>query len=57
MVQNHINELKFQLKYGDQLNLEMFEDLGPWKLGDHMGMKQAIGILLRSREPDRMVSL
>ena len=31
----------------------MFEELGPWKLGEHMGMKQAIGILLRSREAGR----
>lgn len=52
-VRNHVNEVRFQIKYGDQLNLDMFEELGPWELGDHMGMKQAIGILLRSREPGR----
>ena len=52
-VRNHSNEIRFQIKYGDQLNLDMFEELGPWKLGEHMGMKQAIGILLRSREPGR----
>ena len=44
-VRNHVHEVKFQLKYGGQLNLDMFKDLGPWKLGEHMGMKQAIGIL------------
>ena len=52
-VRNHCNEVRFQLRYSEQLQCDLLDELGPWELGDHMGMKQAMGILMRSKEPGR----
>lgn len=35
------------------MGFDAFPRLGPFKLGDHGGMKQAIGILMRLQEPGR----
>ena len=47
-------EVRFVLRYAEALGISHpFPQLGPWELGRHLGMLQAIMLLFRSREPGR----
>ena len=53
-VSGHVTEVKFVLRYAEALGIpHPFPRLGPWELGRHLGMLQAIMLLFRSREPGR----
>ena len=52
-LQGHRGEVRKQLRYGQTFGLDMFPPLGPRPLGDDNGMKQAIGLILRSKEPGK----
>lgn len=47
---NHVNELRFQIKYGRALGVDTLPPLGPWPLGEDMGMKHALTLECRSHE-------
>ena len=50
-VRGQVTEVRFQLRYGTALGLEMYPPLGPFPLGQHNGMKEAVGLILRAKEP------
>lgn len=50
-VAKHRTEVRFQLKYGKELDFDTFPALGPYALGDDRGMRQAVGLLRRTKEP------
>ena len=52
-VGGHVREVKFMLKYGHLLDVEPFPALGPWPLYQHLGMLQAIMVMMHSRENGR----
>lgn len=49
----HVREVKFMIKYGRVLGFNPMPPLGPWPLGIHHGMKEAILVLMRSMEKGR----
>lgn len=55
-IAKHVTEVGFLLKYSRLLGLVALPDLGPWGLGNHMGMLTAIMVLMRSKEPGRQGS-
>jgi hypothetical protein len=52
-VAKHVTEVGFILRYSRQLGIVGLPDLGPWELGNHMGMTTAMMLLMRSTEPGR----
>ena len=51
---SHVAEVKFILRYAEAVGItHPLPRLGPWELGRHLGMLQAIMLLFRSREPGR----
>ena len=53
-VGGHVREVNFILKYADVLGItHPLPRLGPFPLGKHLGMKEAIMLVMRSREPGR----
>eukprot|EP00978_Attheya_sp_CCMP212_P005058 scaffold11166_cov48-Attheya_sp.AAC.4 len=50
-VAKHRTEVRFQLKYAAELDFDAFPALGPYALGDDMGVRQAVGLLRRTKEP------
>mmetsp|Transcript_12603 Transcript_12603/g.21354 ORF Transcript_12603/g.21354 Transcript_12603/m.21354 type:complete len:444 (+) Transcript_12603:3911-5242(+) len=52
-IAKHVSQVKFLEGYSQQLRLNPLPDLGPWPLGQHMGMLTAIMVLMRSKEPGR----
>ena len=49
----HVREVKFMIKYGHILGLDPLPPLGPWPLRAHLGMLEAIMVVMRSREKGR----
>ena len=49
----HVREAKFMATYGDALGYEPMPPLGPWPLYRHLGMSEAIMVLMRSMEKGR----
>ena len=48
----HVREVNFSIKYAQRLGItNPFPRLGPFPLGDDMGMLQAIMVIMRSMEP------
>ena len=52
-VAGHVREVKFMIKYGGILRFDPFPPLGPWPLYTHLGMLQALMVVMRSREKGR----
>lgn len=52
-IKGHVNEVRFMERYGDALGFSPFPPLGPWPLGYHLGMLQAMMVVMRSMEPGR----
>jgi len=52
-VAGHVREVKLMLKYGHIFDMEPFPPLGSWPLYQHLGMLQAIMVVMRSREKGR----
>ena len=50
---NHMNELRFQLRYQRVLGISALPPLGPWPLGEDMGMKHTITMECRHHEKGR----
>ena len=51
-VKGHVREVKFMIKYAQRLGINKpFPRLGPFPHGYHMGMLQAIMVVMRSMEP------
>ena len=51
-VAGHLSQVRFILKYADMLNLtKPLPRLGPFPLGHHLGMNEAILLVMRSLEP------
>jgi hypothetical protein len=46
----HLSEIRFQLRYGKALGISNLPRLGPWPLGDHQGMLEAITLECRAME-------
>ena len=52
-VNGHVTEMRFLTRYAEALGFDPFPRLGPIPLGDHLGMKEAILLVLRSHEPGK----
>ena len=52
-VSSHLSEIKFMIRYGKALDFVPAPPLGPFRLGQHNGMLQAILLELRALEPGR----
>ena len=53
-VSGHLGEVKRLIKYSERLDItHPVPRLGPFPLGDHLGMLQAIMVVMRSLEPGR----
>ena len=52
-IAKHVREVKFMIKFGATLGFPPLPPLGPWPIYEHMGMKEAIFVLMRSMEPGR----
>ena len=50
-VAGHVREVTFMAKYARALGIDPFPEMGPFPLGDHLGMKEAMMIIMRSMEP------
>ena len=49
-LRNHIAEIRHQLRYQRALGYNCMPPLGPWPLGSHLGMAQALTLECRSNE-------
>jgi hypothetical protein len=49
----HLREAKFMIKYGSMLRFDPLPPLGPWPLYQHLGMAEAVMVLMRSMEKGR----
>lgn len=49
-VEGHVREYRFMRRYGDSLGFSPFPVMGPFAVGHHMGMMQAILLEMRSLE-------
>lgn len=49
-LQNHKSEIRMQLKYQRALGYNCLPPIGPWPLGSHLGMAQAITLCCRANE-------
>ena len=53
-VASHVREVKFMIKYAKMLGIpNPFPRLGPFPLGVHLGMMQAVMVIMRSMEPGK----
>eukprot|EP00956_Cyclotella_meneghiniana_P033971 scaffold100699_cov23-Cyclotella_meneghiniana.AAC.1 len=52
-VKSHVSEARFMSRYGAALGFTPMPPLGPFRLGDHNGMLQAILLEMRTMEPGR----
>ena len=52
-IAGHVTEMRFLTRYAEALGFDPFPRLGPIPLGDHLGMKEAILVVMRSHEPGR----
>ena len=52
-VGNHLRETRFLLRYGESMGFQPLPPLGPFPLGEHLGMMQAIVLEARSMEKGR----
>jgi len=52
-VASHVSEVRFMERYGDALGVDPFPPLGPFPLGQHLGMKEAVMVVMRSMEKGR----
>jgi hypothetical protein len=52
-VAKHRTEVRYELKYNKELDYSSFPALGPYALGDDRGMRQAVGLLRRTKEPGK----
>lgn len=52
-VAGHVTEVRFMTRYGRALGFNPCPPLGPFPLGHHMGMLQAIMLVMRSTEKGR----
>ena len=52
-VRDHLREVRFMARYGEALGFSAMPPLGPFRLGDHNGMQQAILLEMRLNEPGR----
>ena len=52
-VAGHVREVRFMARYGRALGLSPMPPLGPWPLYSHLGMKEAMMVLMRSMEKGR----
>ena len=52
-VKSHVREARFMVRYGTSLGLVPMPPLGPFRLGQHNGMLQAILLEMRAMEPGR----
>ena len=50
-LRNHKSEIRFQLRYQRAMGFNCFPPLGPWPLGMHLGMAQALTLECRGNEP------
>ena len=51
-VAGHLTQVRFMARYGRMLGIENpFPRLGPFPLGHHLGMKEAVMLIMRSLEP------
>ena len=50
-VAGHVTEVNFMSRYALALGVDPFPSLGPFSLGSHLGMKEAVMIVMRSMEP------
>lgn len=53
-VKNHLTEVRFQIRYGKALGYDPYPPLGPYPLGEDLGMKQAIGMETRATEKGKV---
>ena len=49
-LRNHRTEVRYQIRYGKAMEYEPYPPLGPWPLGEDLGMKVAIGMETRATE-------
>lgn len=49
----HVTEVNFLVRYATALGVDPFPRLGPWKLGQHLGMMEASMMVMRSMEKGR----
>ena len=52
-VASHVREVRFMARYGLALGFNPMPPLGPWPLYSHLGMKEAMMVLMRSLEQGR----
>ena len=52
-VAGHVTEVRFMGRYGRAFGFKPLPPLGPWGLGKHLGMAQAIMVVARSQERGR----
>jgi hypothetical protein len=56
-VAGHVTEVRFMSRYAEALDVDPFPALGPFPLGEHLGMKEALMIVMRAMEPGRKGTL
>ena len=49
-IANHLRETRFMLRYGESMGFQPLPPLGPFPLGEHLGMMQALMLEARSME-------
>ena len=52
-VSGHVSEVNFMARYAHALGVDPFPSLGPFALGQHLGMKEAMMVVMRSMEQGR----
>ena len=52
-VSGHAKEVRFMVRYGLALGFDPLPPLGPWPLHAHLGMREAMMVLMRSLEKGR----
>ena len=52
-VASHVREVRFMTRYGEALGFDPLSRLGPWPLYQHLGMQEAVMVLMRSMEKGR----
>ena len=52
-VKGHLREARFMVRYGEILGFTPMPPLGPFRLGQHNGMMQAVLLEMRALEPGR----
>ena len=52
-VAGHVSETRFMARYAEALGVNPFPPLGPYALGQHLGMLEAMMVVMRSMEKGR----